>query len=710
MVMEPVAVTMQQPSTEPVQTYGAPGAGAGAGYEAPQVIETTVTVGEAVYVQPAPPGSMARAAEPTYAAAASGNGGVYGVEPTYAGAAGGAGGGAAGGASGAFGGASGAFGGASGALGGASGTFGGASGAFSGAGGAPGPVVVEQLPPVIAAPQYVTPQPAMTYAAPRGGMGGGMEASAGMQAPAGMQYVTEPVATGAPPPVEPVQTYEAPAPVVTQGPVTVAPPVYVERAAAPPPVEPVQGVYAAGSMTGPSYAAGSMTMPSVGSPMAAASSMLGGQASFGGQATAGNVYAAPPGVYAAGSMTGPSYAAGSMTMPSVGSPMAAASSMLGGQASFGGQATAGNVYAAPPVQTTYAGASQSVDAREVIKEVPVVQVQTVERIQEVPQVQIQEVIREVPTVQVEEVIKQVIVPQYQEVIKHVPVPQIQTVEKIVEIPQMRVNTRHVQVPQIQTVEVIKQVIKEEVREVIREVPKIQVQTVEKIVEVPQVQYQERIVEVVEHQVDEVINQVPVPVVQEVVRHVPKIQVQTVEKIVSVPQVQVQERVVEIPQVQCVYLPAEEPAIDMMAPTDTAFSNSVMVGATMRDLPGGSPQVVQTEQGPMLMEPVATGVPGAPVTMTMPSMSTAGVARGMNLWNEDCTFRLCDDSDIQQYKGRTTVFEKTEYQSVTQAVAFLNGLPGGGQDSWVVVFSQSHGCWYVLYKVGSKETALQHFGL
>jgi hypothetical protein len=407
------------------------------------------------------------------------------------------------------------------------------------------------------------------------------------------------VATGAPPPVEPVQTYEAPAPIITQGPVTVAPPQYVERAYAPPPVEPVQ--------------------------------------------------------------------AATLATP---------------------------VYAAP----------QQVEVREVIKEVPVVHVQTVERIQEVPQIEVREVIREVPTVQVEEVIKQVIVPQYQEVIKHVPVPQVQTVEKIVEVPQVRVTRRDVQVPQIQTVEVIKQVIRQEIQEVIREVPKIEVQTVEKIVEVPQVQIQERVVEVVEHQVEEVINQVPVLVVQEVVRHVPKIQVQKVEKIISTPQVQTVERVVEIPQIQCVYLPAEEPQIDMTAPTDVAFSNSVMVGATMRDLPGGGPpQVVQTEQGPMLMEPVATGMPGAPVTMAYePTMAGP--------WNQDDTFRLCDDSEIQQYMGRTHVYPKAQYTSVAKAVDDLNRLPGGGQDSWVVVFSQSHDCWYVMYKAGCKEVALQHFGL
>jgi len=294
----------------------------------------------------------------------------------------------------------------------------------------------------------------------------------------------------------------------------------------------------------------------------------------------------------------------------------------------------------------------------------------------------------------------VIVQQYREVIKHVHVPHVQTVEKIVEVPQMRVTVREVQVPQIQTVEVIKQVIRQEIQEVIREVPKIEVQTVEKIVEVPQIQTQEKVVEVVEHQVEEVIQQVPVPVVQEVVRHVARVQVQTVEKIISVPQVQVQERVVEIPQVQCVYLPAEEPAIDLMAPTDAAFSNSVMVGATMRDLPDGSPQVVQTEQGPMLMEPVATGMPGAVMT-TAPAAGP---------WSEENTFRLCDDGQIQEYQGRATLYDKTQILSVTMAVTVLNGLPGGGQENWVVVFSQSHQCWYVMYKTGAKEAALQHFGL
>jgi len=261
------------------------------------------------------------------------------------------------------------------------------------------------------------------------------------------------------------------------------------------------------------------------------------------------------------------------------------------------------------------------------------------------------------------------------------------------VPQVIYEERPVEVPQVVNVEAITQVPKPQTQFVPKEIPKVILQA------------QERIVEVVEHQVEEVINQVPVPVVQEVVRHVPKVQVQKVEKIISTPQVQTVERVVEIPQIQCVYLPAEEPQIDMTAPTDVAFSNSVMVGATMRDLPGGNPQVVQTEQGPMLMEPVATGIPGAPVTV--PTIQMAAPA---GPWNQDDTFRLCDDSEIQQYMGRTHVFPKTQYTSVSKAVDDLNRLPGGGQDSWVVVFSQSHDCWYVMYKGGSREAALQHFGL
>merc|ERR1711920_875994 len=57
--------------------------------------------------------------------------------------------------------------------------------------------------------------------------------------------------------------------------------------------------------------------------------------------------------------------------------------------------------------------------------VPAVQVETRERIVEVPQIQYQEVVRQVPMV------------MQQEVLKEVPVVQAQTRERIVEVPQVQ---------------------------------------------------------------------------------------------------------------------------------------------------------------------------------------------------------------------------------------------------------------------------------
>jgi len=132
------------------------------------------------------------------------------------------------------------------------------------------------------------------------------------------------------------------------------------------------------------------------------------------------------------------------------------------------------------------------------------------------------------------------------------------------------------------------------------------------------------------------------------------------------------------------------------------------------------------------EPVATGVPPVepmqalvqapapiitqgPFTVAAPvhverAPPSPGVARAAGPWGENLTFRLCDDSGIQQYKGKSRMYEKTQFQSVSQAVASLNGLPNGGQDTWVVVYSQSHQCWYVLYKDGSQEAAQKNFGI
>jgi len=94
-----------------------------------------------------------------------------------------------------------------------------------------------------------------------------------------------------------------------------------------------------------------------------------------------------------------------------------------------------------------------------------------------------EIIRHVPTVteEVEEVIQEV--------------PQIQTVERVVEIPQTQVEAVDVHVPKIVTQEVLREVpvVQTHVQERLIEVPKIQ--TVERVVPVPQVQTVERVVPV-----------------------------------------------------------------------------------------------------------------------------------------------------------------------------------------------------------------------
>merc|ERR1740117_458103 len=76
-----------------------------------------------------------------------------------------------------------------------------------------------------------------------------------------------------------------------------------------------------------------------------------------------------------------------------------------------------------PAPAVYIQAPQAqVEVREVVREMVVPQIQTIEKIVEIPQVMVQEQVREV------------YVTVAQEVVRQVPVPQIQTVEKIIEVP------------------------------------------------------------------------------------------------------------------------------------------------------------------------------------------------------------------------------------------------------------------------------------
>lgn len=77
------------------------------------------------------------------------------------------------------------------------------------------------------------------------------------------------------------------------------------------------------------------------------------------------------------------------------------------------------------------------EVREVIKEVPKIVYEDVERIVEVPEIQYKEVIVEVLEIQIKEVIKHVPVIEVKEIIKHVPKIEYRDVEKIVEVPQVR---------------------------------------------------------------------------------------------------------------------------------------------------------------------------------------------------------------------------------------------------------------------------------
>uniref|UniRef100_A0A7S4LPE9 Uncharacterized protein n=1 Tax=Oxyrrhis marina TaxID=2969 RepID=A0A7S4LPE9_OXYMA len=125
--------------------------------------------------------------------------------------------------------------------------------------------------------------------------------------------------------------------------------------------------------------------------------------------------------------------------------------------------------------------------------------------------------------------RQVPVMQVEERIVEVPKIEIQTVERIVEIPQIQYVDKIVEVPQIQ--EVTKEVIKIQTQEQIREVPRTVIQTVEKVVEVPQVQTVERVVQV--PQIQEVVRQVPRVEIQDVQVQrevqIPRLVVETVEQ-------------------------------------------------------------------------------------------------------------------------------------------------------------------------------------
>merc|ERR1740133_905792 len=90
--------------------------------------------------------------------------------------------------------------------------------------------------------------------------------------------------------------------------------------------------------------------------------------------------------------------------------------------------------AAPPVYIQ--APAPQVEVREVVREMVVPQIQTIEKIVEIPQVMVQEQIREVYVTVCQEVVRQVPVPQIQTVEKIIEVPQIQTVEEVMPVPQV----------------------------------------------------------------------------------------------------------------------------------------------------------------------------------------------------------------------------------------------------------------------------------
>jgi len=89
---------------------------------------------------------------------------------------------------------------------------------------------------------------------------------------------------------------------------------------------------------------------------------------------------------------------------------------------------------------------------------------------------------EVEAVQLAECVKQVPLPQLQCVEKPVPRIELRTTEKIVEVPQILQEEVCVEVPHVQLVEKIRQVPEPTVQQVVKEVPKIEMKYLEKVIQ------------------------------------------------------------------------------------------------------------------------------------------------------------------------------------------------------------------------------------
>merc|ERR1711957_126076 len=85
---------------------------------------------------------------------------------------------------------------------------------------------------------------------------------------------------------------------------------------------------------------------------------------------------------------------------------------------------------------------------------------------------------------IQEVIRNVPVPQVHTVEKIVEVPQVQTIEKVIEVPQVQVVEKVMPVPQVVTQEVVRQIPRVMTQEVVRQVPKIMVQEVVRQIAAP----------------------------------------------------------------------------------------------------------------------------------------------------------------------------------------------------------------------------------
>jgi len=203
--------------------------------------------------------------------------------------------------------------------------------------------------------------------------------------------------------------------------------------------------------------------------------------------------------------------------------------------------------------------------------VDVPQVEYIDRVVEVPQVQYVEKVVEVPKVQFQEVIKHVAVIETRDIVREVPrFTQVEYVERIVEVPEIRYVDKVVEVPEVKVEERIRHVPKIEIQEVIRHVPKFEVQIVERFVEVPEVQTVEKIVEVPQVQIQEVVKQVPKFDFQDKIVHVPRVETQFVERIVEVPEVQYRDKWIQsVPYVEWSEQPFQQQVAPVQLPAYTA---------------------------------------------------------------------------------------------------------------------------------------------